>query len=210
MPLHAHPRPVVLAWLLLALLAPGWAADSPSPEALVRERAERVMQALHERGAQYEADPAALYALVDELVLPMIDFEAMAKLTLGKHWREASAEQRERFVREYRNLLVRTYTKSLLEVRDKSVVYLPNRNDPKSDYATVATEVQRGGGQPNLSVVYSLRKADGRWLVYDVTIEGLSLVKNYRTSFSTEIDQVGLAAFLDRLETSNREGGAGS
>ena len=204
-------RPLArLAGLVLALVVAKALADGTGPEEAVRDRADRVMAVLHERGAELETDPKALYALVDELILPLIDFEAMAKLTLGKHWRDASPEQRDRFVGEYRTLLVRTYTKSLLEVRDKSITYLPNRNDPKSDYATVATEVQRGGGQPNLPVTYSLRKVGGHWLVYDVTIEGLSLVKNYRTSFSSEIDQVGLTAFLDRLEATNREAASGS
>lgn len=194
---------VLAAGLCLGTL-PGALAHE-TPEEAVQARASQVMQVLKERGAELESDPEELYRLVDELILPMVDFEAMAKLTLGSYWRRATPEQRSRFVSEYRTLLVRTYTKSLLEVRDKQLVFLPNRNDPKSDYATVSSELVRGGGQSNLPVVYSLRRVGGQWKVYDLTIEGLSLVKNYRTSFGQEINQIGLEAFLDRLARSNRE-----
>lgn len=195
---------LVLSAALCVLLAPPVRAHQ-SPEEVVRERATQVMQVLKERGAEFESKPEALYRLVDELILPMVDFEAMAKLTLGTHWRRATPEQRNRFVSEYRTLLVRTYTKSLLEVRDKQLIFLPNRNSPRSDYATVSSELVRGGGQSNLPVVYSLRRVGGQWKIYDLTIEGLSLVKNYRTSFGQEIDQMGLDAFLDRLARNNRE-----
>lgn len=202
-----HNRFVAVLLLAVSLYAAGsvavWAGETP--EQVVQERARQVMETLRSRGAEFESNPGLLYDLVDKLVLPMIDFEAMAKLTLGQHWRQASAEQRQRFMREYRQLLVRTYTKSLLEVRDSKIEFLPNRNDPDSPYATVASEVIRGGGQPNLPVTYSLRKVDGHWLVYDVTIEGLSLIKNYRTSFNTQIGQVGLEAFLKDLEARNRQ-----
>ena len=189
----------------LSLTGPAAAVAAQTPEELVHDASQRVMKILVEEHDKVDADPQFLYGLVDEVILPMIDFEAMTKLTLGKHWRTATPEQRERFMDEYRSMLVRTYTKSLKEYTGARITYLPAReNDGKS--TVVYTEVDRGDGRPSVPVNYSLRYTGDQWLVYDVVIDGLSIVKNYRTSFNEEITQTSLQALIERLAESNRKG----
>ena len=189
----------------LSLTGPAAAVAAQTPEELVHDASQRVMKILVEEHDKVDSDPQFLYGLVDEVILPMIDFEAMTKLTLGKHWRTATPEQRERFMDEYRSMLVRTYTKSLKEYTGARITYLPAReNDGKS--TVVYTEVDRGDGRPSVPVNYSLRYTGDQWLVYDVVIDGLSIVKNYRTSFNEEITQTSLQALIERLAESNRKG----
>jgi len=200
--MRAMLRILAAASLALTGLAGAKAQD---PEALIKETTQGVLQVVQEQEAEFEENPKALYQLVDELVLPVIDFESMAKLTLGLHWRRASPEQRERFVEEFRTMLVRTYTKSLLEYADASIEYLGARGRDDR-YTTVRTEVEPGQGQRDVPMHYSLRRGEDGWQIYDVTIDGLSLVKNYRTSFDKEVDQKGLQALIERLARNNAEG----
>ncbi|GIX21771.1 MAG: hypothetical protein KatS3mg121_0554 [Gammaproteobacteria bacterium] len=177
------------------------AADPPptDPQALVQSVTERVLATL--RSGAVAGDEAALREKVRELILPHLDFVAMSKLVLGKHWRRATAEQREAFVAAFRRLLVDTYESALTKYRDEEVVFLPFRpgRDPER-LAEVRCEIRRAGGPP-IPIVYSLRfKPEDGWKVYDIAIEGVSLVTNYRSSFSQEIDRNGLDALIARLE----------
>jgi phospholipid transport system substrate-binding protein len=197
----------LIAMLLsFALMNSAVAAAGQSPDELVKDASQRVMKILTDEQARIESDPQFLYGLVDEVILPLIDFDAMTKLTLGKHWRTATPEQRERFMAEYKTMLVRTYTKSLADYAGSDIIYLPSRAEPDSSRVTIYTEVDRGDGRPRVPVNYSLRKVGDEWLVYDVVIDGLSLVKNYRTSFNEEIAQTSLQALIDRLAEANRSG----
>lgn len=197
----------LLMTLLLMLVGLGGAAQAlaPTPEQVVREGSEKVMKALREDHDKLEQDPTKLYALIREAILPLIDFDAMAKLTLGKYWRRATPEQQHQFVEAYKGMLVRTYTKSLLEYADSKIIYLPPRGKQDEKYVTVYTELERGQGRAKLPVDYSLRMTDSGWLVYDVVIDGLSLVKNYRTSFTDEINKTSLDALIKRLSDNATE-----
>ncbi len=194
-----------LRWLLLALLlalagAALARAEPVPPDQLLRERAQQVIAALQEGGEALRNDEHKVYDLANRLIFPLVDFEAMGKLTLGKHWRRATPEQRRAFIDAYKKLLVRTYAKSLRQYANQDIIFLPNKTRIRGKYATVYSEFVPGNGQPNISVVYSLRLKDGQWKAYDVTIDGLSLVKNYRTSFSKEIAAKGLDALIRRLQ----------
>lgn len=191
----------MLGWVALIALFMGTTvqASAQKPEDMVREAAQKVMTALRKDKAALESDPDKLYALVNEAILPIIDFDAMAKLTLGKNWRQATPEQREQFVGAYRSMLIRTYTKSLLEYADSEITFLPPRGVPDDKYVTVYTELDRGQGRTHVPVNYSLRRVGDEWRVYDVVIDGLSMVKNYRTSFTDEINQTSLDALIARL-----------
>ncbi len=193
--------------LLLLLLTSGAAlarAEPVPPDQLLRERAQQVMAELKAGGEALRSDEQKVYALANRLIFPLIDFEAMGKLTLGKHWRRATPEQRRAFIDAYKKLLVRTYTKSLRQYANQDIIFLPEKTRIRGKYATVYSEFVPGNGQPNISVVYSLRLKDGQWKAYDVTIDGLSLVKNYRTSFSREIADKGLDALIHRLQEETR------
>ncbi len=204
----------LLRWMTgLLCLWPLWAlgaqAPNKDPQALVEQVAEQVLTELRRDKAQLAAHPERLNALVDRYILPHVDFQRMARWVLGKHWRRASPEQRRRFVAEFKRLLIRTYANSLLEFTDQKLTFLPLRGDPASGEVTVRSQVEQPGGFP-IPIDYRLhRTADGRWLIYDILIDGVSLVSNYRASFAREIARKGLDGLIDTLAEKNRAGGTG-
>ena len=197
---------LIILMLSFGLTNSAVAMAAQSPEDLIKDASQRVMKILEEDQEQIQQEPKILYGLVNEVILPLIDFDAMTKLTLGKYWRTATPEQREQFMKEYKTMLVRTYTKSLADYTGSEIIYLPRRGEEDRSRVTVYTEVDRGDGRPRVPVNYSLRKVGDEWLVYDVVIDGLSLVKNYRTSFNQEIAQTSLQSLIDRLAEANRKG----
>ncbi|HEX7027791.1 MAG TPA: ABC transporter substrate-binding protein [Gammaproteobacteria bacterium] len=186
------------------VLNPAYAEEPavPEPQALVEAVTEKVLQALKEYKAK--EDPAFLDEKIQELIVSQMDFEAMAKLVLGKHWRTATPEQRGRFVEEFKSLLIRTYRTSLTEYSEEKVTFLPFREGEQPEkLATVKSEIIRSNG-PTIPINYSLRykKEDG-WKVYDIGIEGVSLVTNYRSSFAREINQNGMDKLIESLRQRN-------
>src|SRR6266566_3492686 len=122
----------------------------------------------------YAADYQKLYAMVDQHILPNFDFRKMAQQVLGPVWRQATEEQRTRFTKEFRELLVRTYATALLKYTNETIDYLPLKIVPGDRIATVKSIVHRGGGAPTISINYSFYLADAGWKVYDMAIEGPS------------------------------------
>lgn len=181
-------------------------AESPDPETLVRETSEQMLAMLKEQREVIKAEPGRLYGLVYEIVLPHFDFERMSRWVLGKHWRQATPEQQQAFVEQFRNLLVRTYGTALLEYTDQRIVFLPLRKSADSKDVTVRTEVMKPGGVP-IPINYSMFLSDDGWKVYDVVIDGVSLVSNYRTTFATEIRNAGVDGLIQRLADRNVPGG---
>ncbi|MFP5504929.1 MAG: phospholipid-binding protein MlaC [Gammaproteobacteria bacterium] len=190
----------------LCFLQAAAADDVLDPETLVRQTSERMLAVLKEQHDVIKAEPARLYGLVDDIVLPHFDFERMARWVLGKNWRQATPEQQRRFVVEFRNLLVRTYGTALLEYNDQQVRFLPLRMPADAQEVTVRTEVQKPGGMP-ITINYSMFRRDDGWKVYDVVIDGISLVSNYRTDFSAQIRSGGIDALIAKLAERNAQGG---
>ncbi len=199
-----------LAYLFLALFCVSngaWAlAEAPaSAQELVQKQTELMLSTFKTQREQITKDPQVLYQLVDEIVLPHFDFEKMSSWVVGKHWRSATDEQKARFVREFRTLLVRTYAIALYEYTDQQAVYLPSRSDPAAMETTVKTEVRQSGGVPPIQINYDLYLKDGAWKVYDVTIEGASLATNYRSNYASEIRQHGLDGLIAKLAARNQQ-----
>lgn len=190
--------------LLLGLGAGGSAWALQPPQELVQQTADKMLNKLRDERQLIDQHPGRLYALVEQIVLPHFDFERMSSWVLGKYWRRASPEQRRRFVEEFRNLLVRTYAKSLSSYTDNEVTYLPFRGSPGQDDVTVRTEVQQPGAFP-IPIDYSLYLKGGEWKVYDVTIDGVSLVANYRTTFANQIRREGLDKLIATLADRNQQ-----
>jgi phospholipid transport system substrate-binding protein len=205
--LHVFLRQGLLL-LLLGLTAAGLKAEPAAvgsdPQQLVRTTTDNMLAALKQHRAELDREPHRIYDLVKEIVLPHFDFVRMAQWTLGRHWPGASSEQKLRFVRAFRELTVRTYAVALLEYTDQEIRYLPLRDDPAGGDVTVRTEVQQRGRAP-IAINYSLWQRDGQWKVYDVSVEGISLIANYRTAFATEVRQTGLDALIERLERQIRQ-----
>lgn len=197
-----------LAGLLLLAAAPAAAQapeSAPAPQQLVIDTTEQMLGVLRDKGPQLEQNPALIYDLVGDIVLPHFDFVRMSAWTLGKYWRQASQEQKRRFVIAFRQMLVRTYAVALLEYKGQTIEYLPLRGDPGGGDVTVRTQVVQRGRAP-IAIYYSLWERDGRWRVYDVSVDGISLVANFRTSFAAEIKDNGLEALITRLEQLNQKG----
>lgn len=181
-------------------------AGAPAqPQQLIIDTTERMLAALEEHAAQLEQQPALIDELVDEIVLPHFDFVRMSTWVLGKYWPRASLAQKRRFVPAFRQLLVRTYAIALLEYRGQRIEYLPLREDPASGEVTVRSRIVQPG-KPPIALNYYLWQHDDRWRVYDISVDGISLVANYRTSFASEIKAHGLEALITRLEQDNRTG----
>ncbi len=199
---------VLLLLSSLALPLPA-AADDPSPEVLVRERTTKILELLKANRETYARDQHKLYAMVEEQVLPYFDFSVMARSVLGRYWREANETQRARFTAAFRELLVRTYATALLKYTDEEVVFLPYTGKPGDRTALVRTEVRRGGGAPPIPIHYGFYHGPAGWKVYDITIEGVSIVTSYRASYAEKIQKEGLEALIASIERSNREAAAG-
>lgn len=194
---------MVIGALAVAADAKGAVAPVP-PQQLIERTAEQMISALKAEKTTIEKQPQRLYDLVNSIVLPHFDFEFMAKRVLGAHWRGANTNQRTQFTNEFRGLLVRTYANSLNDYVDNSINYLPAKAEDGENRVTVRSEVARPGNQP-LMVDYRLNRVGENWKVYDVTIDGVSLVTNYRSSFFSEIDRSGLDALIKKLETRNKQ-----
>lgn len=193
-----------MAWLLAGLLSVVPAYAGEDAEVLVRDTSDRMLAALQAEHETLSAHPERIYDLVSEIVLPHFDFERISRWVLGKYWRQATSAQRTRFTEEFRVLLVRTYATALNEYNDQVITYLPSTPGSSPGEVTVRTEVEQPGGFP-IPINYDLYSKDGEWKVYDVIIDGVSLVTNYRTSFASEIRQGGLDKLIDTLAARNKQ-----
>jgi len=193
-----------LTTLVTIGLVPAGHAAEGDPQALVRETTERLLSAIAEARAQIEENPGVAHELVDEIVTPHVDLERAARWILGPHWRQASERQRGRFVEEFRRMLLRTYATALTDHTDQRVHYLATRPGRSDSDALVRTAIPRGDGPP-VAVDYRMHRNDGSgWLVYDVIIEGVSMVTTYRTTFGQEVRQGGLDALIERIAAKNQ------
>jgi phospholipid transport system substrate-binding protein len=196
---------VVSGWLLAVGLSYAQTATMP-PDQLVKTTTERILQLIKENRVEYQRDQQKLYAMVDREVLPHFDFRAMSRQVLAQNWRTATQEQQERFVKEFRDLLVRTYATALLKYNDEEVRYHPLRASPEDKQVLVRTEIiQKGGAQP-VPINYSFFRTDAGWKVYDVSVAGVSLVTNYRGAYADRVRTQGLDALINSMAEANRRG----
>lgn len=203
--LPLHYLRTCLFVLLTGLLSVAPAlADDAAPEQLVRSTTDQMLALFVENREKIQNDPGSLYGLVDDIVLPHFDFKRMSQWVLGKYWRTATPEQRERFMVEFRNLLVRTYSSLLFDYTNQTIDYLPSRITHNGERATVRTVINDTDGA-KIPIVYSMYMKDKGWQVYDVAIEGVSLVSNYRGTFASEIRSGGLDKLIERLAQRNEQ-----
>jgi phospholipid transport system substrate-binding protein len=150
-------------------------------------------------------DFAKVSQFVNETILPHTDFDRISSLVLGKLWKTATHEERDRFKQEFQTLLVRTYSRAFVEFKDWSIRYLPLEMENGAKKVIVKTEVLQPGLQP-VAVNYRMLLSQGEWKAYDIMIEGVSLVTNYRTTFTNEVQAKGsLNAVIDGLAKRNTE-----
>jgi phospholipid transport system substrate-binding protein len=201
------------AAVFFALASSSWAltADSQeSPRELVIRTSQELLQELSSNREQIDKDPELAYRLADRIIIPHVDFERISRIVLGRYWRQASEEQRQRFMGEFRQLLTHTYVTAMVTYVDqilalaKDVTYEPLRMREGDDDVTVRSEIQLQQGNTKIPVNYSLRmNNDKRWQIYDVSIDGISLATTYRNSFGSQVRREGLDTLLQRLAEKN-------
>ncbi|NQZ53662.1 MAG: ABC transporter substrate-binding protein [Piscirickettsiaceae bacterium] len=198
----------VLSILLVLMMLPTTlvrADEVPVPQALMIDATDRMLQALKDNEEPLKEDPSIIYGLVTEILMPSFDFNKISKLALGKNWRKASESQRERFTEEFRLLLIRTYSTAMLEYADEEIRFLPFRGDVSKKKVKVAMEILQSGG-PSIPMAFSMYlNKEEAWKIYDVKIDGISLVTNYRTTFSTRIRNKGMDKLIDSLASKNQK-----
>jgi phospholipid transport system substrate-binding protein len=180
------------------------AVPGPGPQQMIQKVSQDLLRDLDSNRELYKKDPQKLRELVDKHLLPNFDVDYAARLVLGKHWRNASEAQRKRFIDAFYQSLMRNYGDAILEFQENQLRILPFRGDLSSGSATVRTEIMRQGTP--VPVNYSMRATPEGWKAWDVTIEGISYVKNYRTDFGAQADKEGIDAVIQRLESQNAAG----
>jgi len=191
--------------LLLALMSvnEGMADDLQLPQQVIQSVSDKLQQRLKDKS--FTKDFAQVNRFVHSVINPHTDFNQIAPLVLGKHWRTATTGERDRFKQEFETLLIRIYSRAFVEYTDWSIRFRPLEVPNEATKVMVRTEVLQPGRQP-VEVNYRMFLSKGQWKVYDIMIDGVSLVTNYRTSFNEEIQKKGsLSDVIDDLAKRNTE-----
>nr|WP_314631623.1 ABC transporter substrate-binding protein [uncultured Noviherbaspirillum sp.] len=200
-PLYRH----FLIFLLLLVSACGLAAAQEAPDALIRRVSQEVMDLARNDPAIQAGDRRRIHAVVESKILPHLDFQRGTALTMGRNWREATPEQREKLSAEFRNLLLYTYAGAMSQIKDQTMTFRPLRMDPSDTNVEVRSEVRLPRRPEPVEVSYRLRKTAGGWKIYDVNVMGAWLSETYRTTFASEISRGGIDGLIRTLEEKNRQ-----
>src|SRR4029453_3403740 len=191
--------------VVLWLAAAGQAQQAATaPDALVRDLTNDVLETIRADKTIQTGDVARVQKLVDEKILPYVDFQKMTQLAVGRGWRNATPEQRAALTREFRNLLVRTYSGALAQVRDHQVQMRPFRAQPTDTAVLERTSIVPSRGEP-IQLDYRLEKQAAGWKIYDVNVLGVWLVENYKAQFAGENNAGGVGGLIKSLTERNRQ-----
>ena len=192
-------RNFAIALAFLSMTAAALAAQD-SPNAVIEDSVALLAEKLDGRKAELAEDRDELYAIIDEIMLPRFDRRFAAQVVLAKHWRGASKDQQARFIEAFYQALVRKYADGILEFEPDMITVLPFRGDPSKNRTRVRSTVDLEDGS-KVAVDYELVKRKSGWLVFNVVIEGVSYVRNFRAEFDSEIRGSSLDAVIERLES---------
>jgi phospholipid transport system substrate-binding protein len=201
-----------LGWLAAAAMALfAWtgaqAQAAKAPDALIKEVSSDVLDSVKADKSIQTGDVKKVTALVDQKVMPYVDFQRMTASAVGRYWRQATPDQQKRLEDEFKLLLVRTYSGALAQVSAEQTIELkPMRSSPADNEVVVRTEI-RGKGDP-IQLDYRLAKAGASWKIYDVNVLGVWLVENYRNSFAQEIGANGIDGLIGKLAERNKSAGS--
>lgn len=197
--------------VLLAPIGVSATESSPQAESLVAEDARSLVQSvaltlltdIRSNRDRFDAQPELLHQRVREVVFPHFDFPLISRYVLGKAWKQTSADDQQRFVDEFSTLMLHTYGSALLAIKDEAVEFLPVSAKPGASMVTVKTEVRNGDEKP-FPVDYRLASQTGEWKVVDVKIDGISLVRTYRSEYGAIVQRQGLDELITALAERNR------
>jgi phospholipid transport system substrate-binding protein len=189
--------------VFLAFFIPSVVLAQEAPDALVKRVTDEVLAIIKADKDLQAGNSRKVVELAEAKVLPHFDFTRMTRLAVGKNWQQASDAQKEQLVKEFRTMLVRTYSTSLTAYRNQTIEVKPTKMAAADKETTVRTAVLQQGG-PSIPIDYSMEKGDSGWKVYDVVIDGASLVTTYRGSFNEQIQRGGIDGLLKTLADRNR------
>jgi phospholipid transport system substrate-binding protein len=197
-------KAVIISILAAAVSCNAAATGNTSAQDLVKTTTDQVLETITKEREAIENSSARLFEIVDEIILPHFDFERMSRRVLGKSWKRASPDQQSQFVNEFQTLLVRTYATALKSYSDEVIEFLPPREKEGGKETTVRTQIIQSGSPP-IPMNYEMYQRDDGWKVFDITIDGVSLVINYRSTFRSEIRKNGVDGLIARLAKHNAE-----
>ena len=188
------------------LIAPLVFAQDVAPDELVRRTTTDVVNIIKQDKEIQSGNMRKVVELAEAKVLPNFDFPRMTQLALGRNWRDASDAQKQALTKEFRTLLVRTYSTSLSQYRNQVIDVKPAKLAPADTEVIVKTMVNQPGA-PVIPIDYSMEKSAQGWKAYDIVVDGVSLVTNYRSSFADEIRKGGLDGLIKTIADRNAKGG---
>lgn len=191
----------LLPFIMLGLLMPSIASAEPThPEKIARQTVQQVLHDLDGRRDELKDNPEQLHQLIDKDLVPLIDLQRMSQLVLGRSWRKASSEQRQRFETAFKNMLIRSYGSALLHLKENvDIQYQPVRAPEDAERVTFRANIHAPNGK-DTPVNLKLHLVDDEWRVYDGSIGDLSFVTNYRGQFNSAIKRDGLEDFIQKME----------
>ncbi len=190
------------------LATPGFAQEL-GPEELVKKVTADVLDAIKSDKQLAAGDKQKAIKLAEEKVLPHVDFEEATRLAVGRGWAQASPEQKKKLVTEFRNMLVRTYSNAISAYEGQTMKVLPVRMKPGDTEVTVHNQFIRPGNPKPVLLDYSMRKTEKGWKIYDIVVEGVSLVLTYRSEFDAVVKQDGIDGLIKRLAQKNTPAAVG-
>ena len=189
---------------IAATLVPALALAQEAPEALVKRVTDEVLTIIKSDKDLQAGNPNKVAELAEAKVLPHFDFERMTRLAVGKNWNQANDAQKQELTKQFRTLLVRTYSTSLSQYRNQTIDVKPGKASPADKETIVRTAVIQQGGPP-IPIDYSMAREDSGWKVFDVVIDGASLVTTYRGTFNDQVQRGGIDGLVKALQERNRE-----
>ncbi|MEM7401197.1 MAG: ABC transporter substrate-binding protein [Pseudomonadota bacterium] len=179
-------------------------AEQMGPHEVIEQTSEHVLTVLKQEESEIKSNPNRINELVDQIILPICDVERMGKYILAKHWKTATDKQKTTFVQEFQQMLIRTYGKHVVEYTDAEITVLPEKSSQEKLYQTVNTILDARNGVKPLQVDYVFRVADNTAKIVDVRVEGMSILKTFRTAFTKEIAETSLDQLIARIAISNQ------
>lgn len=183
----------------------GLAQAEEAPDALIRRVSEEVTNIALKDPSIQAGDRKRIYAVVESSILPHLDFERGTALILGRNWRQATPEQRQKLAAEFRDLLLHTYAGAMSQIKGQTMTFKPLRMDPTDTDVEVRSEVRLPRRADPVEVSYRLHKSATGWKIYDVNVMGAWLSETYRTTFASEVNKGGIDGLIHTLEEKNRQ-----
>lgn len=193
-----------LSFAVAALMFAGYAAAQEAPDVLIKRISEDVMATAKSDKEIQSGNPRRIQQVVDEKILPYVDFQRMTALAAGRYWRDATPDQQKQLTHEFRSLLMYTYSGAISQIRDQKLEYRPLRADPADTEVIVNTQVIQQRGEP-IQLSYRLAKSAAGWKIYDVNVLGAWLVETYKGSFAAEISKSGVDGLIKTLAEKNKK-----